>query len=90
MAFVPVTHVPQPRASLEAQDLAREIEQVVVDFQKRRPRTSSRDVRQAMDIVESRAGTGISRHRSQATTRIIVATGVLVAFALALLLFFAG
>jgi len=90
MAFVPpVTHVPQPRASLEAQDLAREIEEVVVDFQKRRPRTSNRDVQQAMNIVESREGMGISRHGSQATTIIAVAAGLLVMFGLLLFLFLA-
>ena len=90
MAFVPpVTHVPQPRASLEAQDLAREIEEVVVDFQKRRPRTSNRDVQQAMNIVESREGMGISRHGSQATMFIAVAAGLLVMFGLLLFLFLA-
>ena len=91
MAFVPpVAHVPQPRASLEAQDLAREIEEVVVDFQKRRPRTSNRDVRQAMNLVGLRGGMGISRHGSPVTTIISVAIGLLVAFGLALFLFFAS
>jgi hypothetical protein len=89
MAFVTPVYVPQPRASLEAQDLAREIEQVVVDFQKRRPRTSNRDVQQAMNIVESREGMGISRHRSQVTTIIAVAIGLLVMFGLSLFLFLA-
>jgi hypothetical protein len=89
MAFVTPVYVPQPRASLEAQDLAREIEQVVVDFQKRRPRTSNRDVQQAMNIVESREEMGISRHRSQATTIIAVAIGLLVMFGLSLFLFLA-
>ena len=89
MAFVTPVYVPQPRASLEAQDLARELEQVGVDFQKRRPRTSNRDVQQAMNIVESREGMGISRHRSQVTTIIAVAIGLLVMFGLSLFLFLA-
>ncbi len=86
MVFVPpVTYVPPSHASLEAQDLAREIEQVVVDFQKRRPRTSNRDVHQAMSIVEARAGMGtVARQRASA----LIATLIGLMLALALGVFF--
>jgi len=86
MVFVPpVTYVPPPHASLEAQDLAREIEQVVVDFQKRRPRTSNSDVHQAMSIVEGRAGMGtVARQRASA----LIATLIGLMLALALGMFF--
>jgi len=87
MVFVPpVTYVPPPRASLEAQDLAREIEQVVVDFQKRRPRTSNRDVHQAMSIVDARAGMGTGA-RQKASALIAVLLGVLLALALGIFFF---
>lgn len=89
MAFVPpVTYVPSPRASLEAQDLARELEDVVVEFQKRRPRTSNGDIRQALNIVGRRGGMGGSQLRAQATI-IAVITGLLMVFGLSLFLFLA-
>jgi hypothetical protein len=89
MAFVPpATYVPPPRASLEAQDLARELEEVVVEFQKRRPQTSNRDIRQALDIVDSRGGLGGSSRRPQ-TAIMMVLGGLLAAFALSLLFFLA-
>ncbi len=90
MAFVPpATYVPPPRASLEAQDLARELEEVVVEFQKRRPQTSNKDVRQALDIVHSRGGLGGSLRRPQTTAIMAVLGGLLAAFALSLLFFLA-
>jgi hypothetical protein len=87
MVFVPpVTYVPPQHASLEAQDLAREIEQVVVEFQKRRPRTSDRDIRQAMSIVGGRAG--MARGARQGAAALVAALlGVLLALALGLFFF---
>ncbi|UCD25736.1 MAG: hypothetical protein JSW51_07440 [Gemmatimonadota bacterium] len=90
MAFVPPTsYVPPPRASLEAQDLAREIEDAVVEFQKRRPQTSDGDIRQALNIVKSRGGIGGLRRGSPAVTIAAAAVGMLVMFALLLFLFIA-
>jgi hypothetical protein len=74
---------------LEAQDLAREIEDVVVDFQKRRPRTSNRDIKQAMNIVGTRGGLGGTGLGSPATSIIAVAIGLLAMFGLLLFLFLA-
>ncbi len=59
MTFIPQTSYEPPRhSSLEAEDLAREIENTIVDFQKRRPRTNHGDIRQALNIIEMRAGVG--------------------------------
>ena len=87
MVFVPpATYVPPPQASLEAQDLAREIERVVVDFQKRRPRTSNRDVHQAMSIVEGRAGMAtVTRQRASALNAVLI--GLMVALMLGMFFF---
>ena len=89
MVFVPpVTYVPPSHASLEAQDLAREIEQVVVEFQKRRPRTSDRDIHQAMNIVGARAGMVRGRGPRQGAAALVAALiGVLLALVLGLYFF---
>lgn len=88
MTFVPPpTFVPPRNASLEAQDLAREIEGTIVDFQKRRPRLSRGDIRQAMSIVAARSGAGgVTRQRT--ATVIALLLGLMVAFVLGLVVFF--
>ncbi|KPJ93834.1 MAG: hypothetical protein AMS18_04950 [Gemmatimonas sp. SG8_17] len=90
MTFVPPpTFVPPRQASLEAQDLAREIENTIVDFQKRRPRTGLGDVRQAMSIVEMRAGVGgASRQRPAMIIALLI--GLLGALVLGIVMFAAA
>jgi hypothetical protein len=88
MTFVPPpTFVPPRNASLEAQDLAREIEGTIVDFQKRRTRLSRTDIRQAMSIVAERTGVGgVSRERAVRVIALLL--GLLLAFGLGLGIFF--
>ncbi|UCG85783.1 MAG: hypothetical protein JSW71_17965 [Gemmatimonadota bacterium] len=88
MTFVPPpTFVPPRQASLEAQDLAREIENTIVEFQKRRPRTSHGDVKQAMTIVEFRAGMRGTRP-PRAALMVAVVLGLLGALAAGIFAFF--
>ena len=64
MVFVPtVTYIPQPQASLEAQELARDIEDAIVRYQEEHPSVRQEDIKQALQLARSRAGTG--RHRSK-------------------------
>lgn len=56
MVFVPV--VPSQPPSLEAQEIAREIEGVIVRYQDQHPRMSQADVQQALQLAQSRAGKG--------------------------------
>jgi hypothetical protein len=59
MVFVPnVPYVPPPQASLEAQELARGIEQTIVRYQEDHPSLRQEDIRQALQIAHTRAGAG--------------------------------
>jgi hypothetical protein len=90
MTYVPiVSHVPTPDASTEARLLAREIEDLVIAFQRDHPHTRPEDVRQAMNIVSLGSD---GRPASTKAATLAVAVGLLVAGLLgfALLWFRAG
>ncbi|MFC1639627.1 hypothetical protein ACFL3B_02560 [Gemmatimonadota bacterium] len=58
MVFVPtVPYVPQQQASLEAQELVREIEDAIANYQDEHPRVRQEDIQHALQIARSRAGT---------------------------------
>ncbi len=62
MTYVPTTVVvAQRQASLEAQDLARHIENLIVDYRRENPRVRDEDVDAAMKIAATRAGASASR-----------------------------
>ena len=64
MVFVPtVPYVPPPQASLEAQELAREIEGVIANYQEDHPRVRQEDIQQALQIARSGAGTDAAGKR---------------------------
>ena len=69
--------------------LARDIEDLIEEFQRDHPRTTSQDIRQAVSIVSLRSG---GRPPGARTAALTVAIGLLVAGLLgsALLLFRAG
>jgi len=54
MVYVPTS--PPKQASLEAQDLARDIEGVIAAYQERYPRTTQDDIRQAVLLAQTRCG----------------------------------
>ncbi len=58
--------------SLEAQEIAREIEDVIVQYQEDHPRTTQADIQQALNLAMSRAGRG----SNAAPAIIAVALGV--------------
>ncbi len=59
MVFVPtVTYIPPPQASLEAQELARDIEDAIVRYQEEHPSIGQEDIKQALQLARSRAGAG--------------------------------
>jgi hypothetical protein len=70
---------------MEARELAKELEDVILEFQKKRPRTSDADVRQAVSIVRARRGIGGARQRT-AVLLIAVLTGLIVALTMGFLL----
>jgi len=58
MVFVPtVPYVPPQQASLEAQELARDIEDAIAKYQEDHPRVRQEDIQHALQITRSRAGT---------------------------------
>jgi hypothetical protein len=57
MVYVPTTPIQPP--SLEAQEIAREIENVIVRYQDEHPRTTQADVQQALQLAQSRVGKGL-------------------------------
>ncbi len=79
MVFGPV--MPTQPASLEAQEIAREIEDVIVRYQDDRPRTTQTDIQQALQLAQSRAG------RSAAAAPAVIATGLGVAMLIGALTF---
>ena len=56
MVFVPVAPTQPP--SLEVQEIAREIEDVIVRYQDEHPRTTQADIQQALQLAQSRSGKG--------------------------------
>ena len=72
MAFVPTVSHQSP--SLEAQEIAREIEGAIVRYQDEHPRTTQADIQQALDLAQSRAGGGFKA----APAIIVAALGVAV------------
>jgi hypothetical protein len=87
MTFIPpTTYVPPPQATLEAQELARELECLIEEFQDRHPRIDAKDVQQAIRIVGMRAGAGQLRQRAAV---VVLAVGLgLLAFVLFGLMYF--
>ncbi len=80
MVFVPpVPYIPPPQASLEAQELAREIEYAIAEFQESHPGVRQQDIQQAFQLVRSRAG------RDVGGRRVMVAVAVGLALLVALL-----
>jgi hypothetical protein len=62
MVYVPTpVIVPPPEASLEARELAREIEDVILKYQEDHPCTRPQDIRQAMSLASGRAGASGSK-----------------------------
>ena len=58
MVFVPtVPYIPPQQASLEAQELAREIKDAIAHYQEDHPRVRQEDIQRALQIARSRAGT---------------------------------
>ena len=85
MAFVPITPVITPeQASLEAQELAREIEDAIVAYQENHPRATQEDIQQALKLAQARAGEGIPAQRAAMIIAVLV--GVLAALAMAFFL----
>jgi len=77
--------VSQAQASLEAQELAREIEDLIIDYRRDHPRVRDGDVDAAIRIAATRAGTSLSR---AALPLITGAVAALVAVLLVLALVF--
>ncbi len=85
MAFVPITPVVTPEnASLEARELARDIEDAIVAYQEEHPRATQADIQQALKLAQMRAGEGMLPQRT--ATIIAVLVGVFVALAMAFFL----
>ena len=83
MVFVPtVPYVPPPQASLEAQELAREIEDAIVSYQEDHPRVRQEDIQQALQIARSRAGAGVVGNRIiwSVAVGFVLLVGLLTAF----------
>lgn len=81
MVFVPtVPYVPQQQASLEAQELAREIEDSIANYQEDHPRVRQEDIQQALQIARSRAGTNPTGHRAMVAIAVglVLMVGLLV------------
>ena len=56
MVYVPT--IPNKPPSLEAQEIAREIEDVIVRYQDEHPRTTQADIQQALQLAQARTGKG--------------------------------
>jgi len=89
MVFVPaVPYIPPQQATLEAQELARDIEYAIAEYQENHPRVRQEDIQQALQIARSRAGTG-----APTKTGIMVAlvvTGLMLLAVLATVFFLAS
>ena len=83
MVFVPtVPYVPQQQASLEAQELARDIEDAIANYQENHPRVRQEDIQQALLIARSRAGNDVAGKRAiwAVAVGLVLMVGLLVAF----------
>jgi hypothetical protein len=74
---------------MEARELAKVLEDVILEFQKKHPRTNDADVSQAVSIVRARGGLGRAGPRT-AVLLIAVLTGLMVALTMGFLLFRMG
>ena len=68
MSYVPIVTPTAREASPRARELARQVEQVVQDFQRSYPDTKPADVQQALQIVSGTSGEITSRHKLLALT----------------------
>lgn len=76
MVFVPTTpYVPGPQMSLEAQELAREIECLIANYQEEHPRVTQVDVQRALEVALGRNGSGVTA--SISGRRVAVMIGLL-------------
>ena len=83
MVFVPqVPHIPSGQVSLEAQELAREIEQVIADYQESHPAVRQQDVQLAFQLARARAGRSVVEQRAMilVTLGLVLMLGLLTAF----------
>jgi hypothetical protein len=83
MVFVPtVPYVPQPQASLEAQELAREIEDSIANYQENHPRVRQEDIQQALLLARSKAGVNPAGNRAVVAivVGLVLMVGLLVGF----------
>ena len=83
MVFVPtVPYVPQQQASLEAQELAREIEDAIANYQEEHPRVRQEDIQHALQLARSRAGTDVAGKRIVVAVALglVLLAGLLTAF----------
>ena len=83
MVFVPtVPYIPQQEASLEAQELAREIENAIASYQEDHPRVRQEDIQNALQLAQSRAGSNVASKRAVAAIVIglVLLAGLLTAF----------
>ena len=79
MVFIPqVPFIPPEQATLEAQELARDIEDAIVRYQEDHPAVRQEDIRQALSIATSRAGTGITSRQEIRVALIVGLTLMLV------------
>ena len=83
MVYVPtVPYVPQPQASLEAQELAREIEDSIANYQESHPRVRQEVIQQALLIARSKAGIHPAGNRAVVAivVGLVLMVGLLVGF----------
>jgi hypothetical protein len=87
MTYVPTPATfSQPQASFEAQELAREIEDLIIDYRRDHPRVRDADVGAAMRIAAMQTGASASR-ATQPLIAGVVAVLVAVLLALMLIMF---
>ncbi len=83
MVFVPtVPVIPPAEASLEAQELAREIEHAIVNYQEDHPHLRQEDIQQALQIAQAGAGTNTAGKRAAVAIAIgvVLMVGLMVGF----------
>ncbi len=83
MVFVPsVPYVPSQQASLEAQELAREIEDAIANYQEDHPRVRQEDIQHALELARSRAGGNPAEKRAIVAVALglVLMVGLLVGF----------
>lgn len=86
MVYVPITpHIPPQQVSLEAQELTRQIESAIAQYQEDHPRATQADVQQALQLAQSRAGSDIPAQRMKGVISLLI--GIMVALTMGLWLF---